>query len=173
MKPQRLVAFPSRRGEDAPASKLTREQVARIKRALARGIKASTLQEKYGVTYQTVYWIGIGKTWGDVEPKGRVIGKRRLITSKRRDKIFRWKKKHEATNKQTAERFGISQAAVSRAASEGYAILALRVSKDAMSSGNYAKVARAHGLKYAEVEEMLAYVAENDIPKKLKDEVDG
>lgn len=152
----------------APSAKLTLNIVSVIKaRLLDRSSTVADLAVEYSVSKQTIYLIGIGATWPEALPPGRVLRNRELIDAKKRDAIYNWKRRRNATCERTAERFGISTSAVSRAVQDAYAAMALRVQRAVLSSGNYDIVGKEFSLKRAEIEEFLAYIAEGNVPGRV------
>lgn len=170
MKTQKLIELPILRGEDSPNCKLDKQKVHAIKIALQENQSIKLVAARAGVSTQTVYLIGVGKIWTDVEPVGRITRKRAFITKRTRDRIFQWKRKHDATNIATADHFGVSTSAVSRAVKDAYAVLALKVHRAVLSAGTYEQVAKHFGIKRSEIEDMLAFVTDGKIPQRLKDE---
>jgi transposase-like protein len=172
VKAQRLIQLPVLEGEQAPSAKLSRANAQEIKTALAEGTALKELAAAFGISYQTVYLIGLGKIWKSIEPSGRVLPERSRVTPELRDRMFAWKRKRGATNREVSERFGVSTSAVSRAMKDGYAIFALRIQRAVLSSGTYEQVARKFGIKRKDIEEFLAFVSDGGISERLKAEVD-
>jgi hypothetical protein len=54
-------------GEGNNAAKLTAEQVREIRRRRASGETLVSLGRSFGVTYQAIYYIDIGRNWKEVQ----------------------------------------------------------------------------------------------------------
>ena len=52
----------------SPAQKLTRQDIANIKRDIAQGVSQTSIAQRYGINRSTVCDIYKGRTWKDVEP---------------------------------------------------------------------------------------------------------
>lgn len=62
----RIIHGTDLRGEDCPAARLREVQVREIKRAIARGVSAPKLADRYGVGASTIKRIRRGQTWAHV-----------------------------------------------------------------------------------------------------------
>ena len=107
--------FPIRRGQEHPRSKLKAEQVAEIRRLYATGnFSQQALAFRFGVVQNHISRLvrgGHNFFAGDV---GRNTIKRKRLTAKQRDRIRAEYAKGKLTQTAIAEKYGISQVAVSK-----------------------------------------------------------
>lgn len=159
------------RADGDPGKALDRKRVAAIKKRLATGESAYSVAKAMEVGYMAVYKIGIGETWKDVEPKGRLIPEREAgTTPEQRD--WAWRKKRKGwSGSKIARKLGLSETTVSRLLREARQLLAARVHQMYLTSGSHEAAQTEFRLSSDEMEELLTLATTTTLPRKLRKEL--
>lgn len=150
-------------------------RVKRIKDALTAGMNPSVVATAEGLPYMVVYRIATGQTWKSVRTTaakpGRLIPERQTkLTKEIRDKVYASKRATGRTNIRIAKAMGLSETMVARAVADGRALLAARVQRLLLTSGEHEVAMTRYGLTLDEVESLVAWAHEHDLPDHLQAE---
>jgi len=159
----------------APNTKLTAQSVAAIKARIVKGESFTTLARELGVSYQAVYNLAIGKAWGDIPPFGNLVSREkpgRALSPERRDKLYGLKRKRGMSNAKLARRAGVSESVVARAMRDAMIVLAFRVQRLLLTSGNHSLSMKRFGLSRNDAERLTGVAASSRIPKHLAKELE-
>lgn len=154
---------------------IERAKIAKLK--LKAGLKPSVVAAQMGLPYMVVYKLAIGQTWKHVVvdgvSDGRLIGQRGLrMTKELRDKMFKAKQTKGVTNERLAKLHRMSETMVAKAMRDARALLAARVHRTLLTSGNNDVAVEQFGVTSAEADELVTYAIDNPLPERLRAELE-
>lgn len=138
---------------------INKNDVKKIKQSIVSGKDITELSNKYSVSYMTIYKIATGKTWKQINPKGRLIGdrdynKKRIFSDKKCEILVLKKLKGKLTNKQISDKLNVTESTVRRAIQKGREILIIRFQKLNMN-GKRNKIKRKFGLSDEDIDNII------------------
>lgn len=153
-------------------SRLDRRTVVSVKKRLLAKESAYSVAKDLGLGYMAVYKIGIGETWKNVSPVGRLIPAREAqITPAQRD--WAWKKKRQGwSGTKIARKLGVSETTVGRLLKESRRLLAARVHQMFLTSGSHEAAMLLYRLAAPEVDELITLATSTPLPRKLRKELE-
>lgn len=152
---------------------------AKIKRRLMDGERPYVVASDMGLPYMVVYKISTGQTWksvrptgGKVAPPGRITpGREMALSPEKRDMVYAEKRRTNATNGALAAHFGVSESSIARAVRDARALLAARVQRLNITSGNNDVAMEMYGLTSQEADQLLELASGQQLSPRLAREL--
>lgn len=151
------------------------DNVKAIKTRLLAGEKPYAVAADLGLDYMVVYKIAVGKTWKEVHVEGadgRITPPRAMaLSADQRDLIWAEKRRTSATNAVLAQQFGVSESSIARGMRDARALLAARVQRLNITSGNNDMAMQMYGLNAEEADVLLETAATQQLSERLAREL--
>lgn len=144
-----------------------------IKQALVGGATPGQVAKAESLPYMVVYRIATGETWQSVDGQAyRTIPNRvKQLTPELRDQIYMEKRGSGESNAKVAASLGLSESMVARAVRDARILLAARVQRLRLTSGDDDMAISQYGLSPEEADELVAWATDNDVPEHLRSEL--
>lgn len=151
------------------------DNVKAIKARLVAGERPYAVAADLGLDYMVVYKIATGKTWKEVQVQGadgRITPPRSMaLSTEQRDLIWAEKRRTAATNADLAKQFGVSESSIARGMRDARALLAARVQRLNITSGNNDMAMEMYGLGAEEADMLLEIAATQQLSERLAREL--
>jgi hypothetical protein len=146
--------------------KLNSQQVEKIRDRVQAGEPLKVIAGDFDVTYHTVFDIVSGRTWG--KRRQLVKGRLRKIDAAERDRLYLMKRRLKLSDAQLSKRMdGVSRATVNKAMREAQLVLAFKVRRSYLATGDRNEICQNFSLHSDELDRLLVLVSERKLPKRL------